>query len=174
YSLLFHANFAAVDIHGGGFLDALRLGGIDSGVTVGESIFLTSRTYNQFEARTRTGIAAVAHELVHVMQYRTLGKSGFVQLYAFGYFVNKNAGMSEFDAYKDEITEKVADKVESALKDFLSNNPGILEKVETGQPLSEEESGKVYGALDEASVQGKFKVGFQFIEGFLVYVPPAI
>ena len=58
------------------------------------------------------------------------------------------------------------------IRGFLRENPDILKRLQTGRPLSAEDVTKVSAALTEAARKGKVRTGFQFIQGFLVYVEP--
>ena len=134
-------------------------------------MFLSSKASREVEQKTITGLTTLAHELVHVLQYRSLGTNNFLKLYTENYELNRAMEMKDREAYEKIIAEDVAFKVDKALQDFLVRKPEIATKLRTGQPLLESELYEVGQALNEVSVQGKFKVGFQFIQGFLVYVP---
>jgi hypothetical protein len=54
----------------------------------------------------------------------------------------------------------------------LSKNPDIVRKLQAGVALSAGDLAQVRSALSDATKNGAFKVGYQFIQGFLVYIPP--
>jgi hypothetical protein len=59
---------------------------------------------------------------------------------------------------------------------FINNvkNLDILVKLQTGQALSASDVERVGSAISQAEKEGKFKKGYQFVQGFLVKVtlPP--
>ncbi len=75
-------------------------------------------------------------------------------------------------AYEKIIQEAVAGQIEAVMKNFLEENPDIAGKLASGQPLDQHDIVTISDALDEAYATGEIKEGFQFIQGFLVYIAP--
>ena len=171
FNAFYDADFSSVDLEKG-FLAHLITDKANATMTFGDTILLTSKDTEELDAKTPDGIATLGHELAHVLQYWVLGNARFLDAYLQQYKYNREAGMSDYKAYRNTIAEDAAWKVESVIRDFLNHDLQILVKLQTGQQLTKEEVNRVQGALVEASKQGKFKFGYQFVQGFLIYIPP--
>jgi hypothetical protein len=68
--------------------------------------------------------------------------------------------------------EEIADRVQGIVQGILDKNTDIASALAFGQELTEGQAQRVIDAFDAASSAGVFKTGYQFIQGFLVYVSP--
>lgn len=82
-------------------------------VTVGPAVFLSSRGWREFNRRSDAGLVLLAHELVHIRQYREQGIFRFLSAYAGEYFVGRLRGLSHRQAYLDISFEKEARRGEA-------------------------------------------------------------
>jgi len=113
----------------------------------------------------------VGHELTHVLQYRHLGGQRFLDGYLQNYAFNRRSGQNHSEAYNDIIVEHVAQKVRGVIRNFLSENPDIAAKLESGEGFSADELSLISSALQTAIDEGKLlEAGFQIIEGMLVRI----
>src|ERR1700730_5556606 len=173
FGAFFGADFSHVDVQTGLIARMVtRIAGSAGGVTIASTISLNPRVAEGYTARNAGSLGLVGHELTHVLQYEVLGVNRFLQAYLQEYNYNRTQGQSDDQAYRNIIQEEVAYRVQGVLDGFLVNHQEIAEKLESGQSLNQEELNLVSNALSEAAKNGEFKTGFQFIQGFLVYVAP--
>jgi hypothetical protein len=69
---------------------------------IGNNIYFNPNSYGEFSL---DDVEMMAHELVHVKQYRVHGMIGFVLDYFTGYLKNRRHGMSPKDAYDNSSME---------------------------------------------------------------------
>jgi RHS repeat-associated protein len=173
FNVLFDSDFSMVDIQSGIVGHVVAAEAHADAVTVGATVFLAKSEDAGYEAGAPGSLALIAHELTHVLQYNVLGVARFLQIYVHDYDQNKVNGMSDYDAYKHLVVEEIADRVQGIAQGILDKNPDIASTLASGQELTEEQAQGVADAFDAASAAGVFKTGYQFVQGFLVYVPPA-
>ena len=70
------------------------------------------------------GIALIAHEVTHCLQYRKYGRVPFQLLYLMHYLANKKRGMSDAQAYEAIPFEIEARQKEREVFDRLNAEPG--------------------------------------------------
>jgi hypothetical protein len=79
--------------------------------------------------------------------------------------------MGESEAYNSTDAESSALVMEKLVRSVLAGNKGIYAKVISGEPLTASERSIVGGAMQDAIYRGKIlRPGFQFVQGYLVYV----
>jgi YD repeat-containing protein len=94
---------------------------IDVGaITLANSIYFAPGQYSA----NLDGIELVAHELTHIKQWRLKGQVGFVSAYLSEYLKNKEAGMSDVDAYANISLEKEAAEYAANIKQAIKNGYG--------------------------------------------------
>ncbi|HEX4965586.1 MAG TPA: DUF4157 domain-containing protein [Thermoanaerobaculia bacterium] len=172
FNSFFHDDFSRVDIHAGllGRFATAIAGGANA-VTLGKDVYLHPDYVRDYRRRNPSGVALVGHELTHVIQFQALGPL-FLRGYFQNYDYNRKQGQSDQQAYENIIQEQIAFKVEDVVKHFLATNPDIAEKLQAGQSLSAGDLEKVSSAVANAFRSGELKSGFQFSQGFLIYVQP--
>jgi RHS repeat-associated protein len=175
FNAFFGADLSTVDVKGGLLGRAATAVAGTQGVTLGENVFLSPNASQGFDQGIRRSVALVGHELTHVLQYRHLGGQRFLDGYLQNYAFNRRSGQAHNEAYEDIIVEEVARKVQGVVFDFLSQNPDIEAKLDSGEAFSASEIALISSALQQAIDEGKLlEQGFQFIQGVLVrvdYVP---
>lgn len=170
FNNFFTHDFSQVDVQTGLTARFVTAAAGAEGVTLGSTIYLSPAAAVDYEQATPSGIALLGHELTHVLQYSYLGTDRFLQGYGQNYVSNRVSGQGDYQAYSNIILETIASRVGTAIEGFLNNNPKIADKIRKGEALNKEETDKVRSALSTAAKNGTFKTGFQFIQGFLVYV----
>lgn len=143
--------------------------GVDA-ITFGSTIYLSQGELDGYLKGSPDGVALIAHETVHTLDYRQLGKAGFLISYA----LESNAGFvktkSMDKSYLDLSFEVRASDVEALVKTFLSKNSDIAAKISKKEPLSKSDMKRVEAyALSKVS-NGTLRHGFQFVNGWLTYV----
>lgn len=89
-------------------------------ITLPNSIYFAPGEYGA----NLDGIELVAHELMHIKQWRLHGQVGFVSAYLSEYLKNRRAGMSESDAYANISFEKQAAEYAANIKKAIRNQYG--------------------------------------------------
>ena len=166
----FGEDFSSVDVHTGFAAKMATTINHPEAATVGEDIFIRPDLVGDYEAETPKGIALLAHELTHVLQYRSHGTVLSIAVLFSQYFNNREAGMNDFNGYNATDAENSALVMERIVKSFLLENKNIYAKILSGEPVTLIESSMISSALDYASYSGELRHGYQFIQGYLVYV----
>ena len=171
FNSFFGADFSNVNVQTDGIVaDAVTSAAGADGVTLGRQIFLSTFGARQYQKRNILGLSLIGHELAHTLQYKTFGVKLFLQIYGSDYAVNRLDGQSDYDAYKNIAFEVNAQIFEGVIRDFLRNNPDIEGKLKNGEALTKQDIDKISSAVNEAANNGQLKTGFQFVQGFLIYV----
>lgn len=137
-----------------------------AGVTLGENVFLSPTGARNFDAGNIEGVALVGHELTHVLQYRHLGGHRFLDAYLQNYAANRRAGQSDREAYRNIVVEHVAFQIRDVIRNFLSDNPDIATKLESGGTFSGSDLALISSALQEAIDEGELlEEGYQINTG---------
>ncbi|HVT58933.1 MAG TPA: RHS repeat-associated core domain-containing protein, partial [Thermoanaerobaculia bacterium] len=171
FNVFFDADFSGVDVQRGFVAHTLASGEVGA-MTIGSTIFLNKDVDASYDAARPASIALIGHELAHVLQYQHLGIRRFLEGYLQNYAYNRAQGQSGFDAYQNIVLEEIARQIQGVLRSFLEQHPEIAAKLASGADFTEAEMKAVSDALAEAASNGTFKYGFQFVQGFLVYVAP--
>ncbi len=171
FNALFDDDFSSVDVHTGisgnmvatSFNNALA-------VTIGEDIYVRHDKAESVELKTTKGIALLAHELNHVLQQRWQGVLSSTLVLAGQFVHGVRSGMSADRAYNSTDAEASSLTAEYVVRKFLENNPGIQDKLTSGEPLTWMDIDLISGAFQDAYNRGLIRNGYQFIEGYLVYI----
>lgn len=100
-----------------------KLAAITAGaMTVDNDIYY--RSASDYNPTTVDGLAAVGHELMHVMQQRIMGVGAFTTKYVGEYLANRAKGMSPQKAYENISFEKAAYKVQELLRERIRQQFG--------------------------------------------------
>jgi hypothetical protein len=84
--------------------------------TSGDDLYFAPGVY---DTTTIEGLALIAHEIAHSVQYKRYGKIKFQLLYLMHYLANKKRGMSDAQAYEEIPFEKEARAKEFAVFRWL-------------------------------------------------------
>lgn len=109
YNAHFGADFSNVSLH---VSEAVARTG-NLGVTFGNHVFLSPKTMREVQAFDRHGIGVLGHELVHVLQYRSLGIPRFLEFYAFDIHAQRHQLIFGVTRHHDALLlEQVANSAE--------------------------------------------------------------
>jgi hypothetical protein len=143
------------------------------GVTIGDTIYLSLEGKAAYTSKSAEGIQLLAHEITHTFDYQRLGIPGFLANYvgiqAFRGFM---ATASQDAAYHSITFERRAYATEGVLRDFLQTDAGkaIVEKLQAGGSISAADRQALDAFLVDKITNGQLRLGFQFVEGELVFV----
>ena len=93
------------------------------GLTLGRWVFLSMATWGELETGSRRARVLLAHELVHVKQYRRLGWMRFLSRYLGEYFAGRRRGLPHRQAYRAISLEREA-RERSGLLDLAPPSQG--------------------------------------------------
>ncbi len=164
----FGADFSSTQL----FLDSRLVPNKNTAIALGNFVFVEpGETSSGVRRRTLEGLALLGHELDHVRFYQIVG-GAFYGAYVGNYLENrfKGEGAGHNEAYLGIVFEELARKTEARVRTFLQQHPDILEKLISGEPLSEADLEAINADVEEHARSGGLKKGLQFIQGFLVYV----
>jgi hypothetical protein len=115
-SVLFDADFTEVRCHRGAFARWLcrRLGA--GAVTLGRHLFFSPGGWRRYREGGARSLALLAHEAVHVLQYRRHGFFGMLTRYGRDYLRGRRAGLSHGEAYRAVGFEQEAFRVEARVR----------------------------------------------------------
>jgi RHS repeat-associated protein len=140
-------------------------------VTLGDKVFLSLDTGQQYKDRTPTAVSIIGHEAIHTFDYDRLG---------FGLFLAEYIGIDGFrgfkqlksidGAYSSISFEVKASAAEASIINFLNSHPEIASKISAGISLNAADKRKIESYVITEATQGRLKLGLQFINGHLVYV----
>ena len=82
-------------------------------------MFFSSAGWRELDRKSEARLLLLAHELVHVRQYRELGFSRFLFLYVEEYFGNRRVGLCHREAYLELSFEKEARNGERVARSLL-------------------------------------------------------
>jgi len=88
-------------------------------VTLGRAMLFSSAGWRELDRKSEAGLLLLAHELVHVRQYRELGFFRFLFLYVAEYLGNRRLGHSHREAYLELSFEKEARNGERVARRLL-------------------------------------------------------
>ncbi len=121
----------AVDFYAGRFSRLLTLVLQIHGITFGRRIFIMpDLIFNDYENRRKLPLELVAHEIVHVLQYKKDGFARFFYKYLSSYWKNLRAEKSwdsaaRQQAYRDIPYEREARKIAAEFVVWNQNNKSI-------------------------------------------------
>jgi hypothetical protein len=124
----------------------------------------------EYSLGTTKGVSTLAHEVVHTFDYRARGVAGFLS--AYGLEANdKFVQTGSLDkAYSELSFEVRANEVQGLVTKFLDQNPDIQAKLAKGEALTKQEAARVTDYSLRQVSKGVLREGFQFVDGYLVYV----
>lgn len=96
-----------------------------SGVTLGSTVLLSASGWRDLERKSDAGLILLAHELVHVRQYREQGFFRFLSAYAGEYLTGRWRGRSHGCAYR-EISYEAQARTGEALALYLLERGAVL------------------------------------------------
>jgi hypothetical protein len=88
-------------------------------VTLGRRVFLSPGGWRRYRQGGASGLALLAHEAVHVLQYRRYGFFGMLARYGRDYLRGRRAGLSHGEAYRAVGFEREAFAVEARVRDAV-------------------------------------------------------
>jgi len=91
-------------------------------VTIGNRVFMAP---GEDPEDYPLGFLLMAHELVHVVQYRNLGFIPFLARYFWDLGRGLMAGKGTFEAYRAVPAEQQAFKIEAEIREWVKKNPEI-------------------------------------------------
>ncbi|MCP4200406.1 MAG: DUF4157 domain-containing protein [bacterium] len=68
-------------------------------VTLGNAVLFSANGWLELDRRSEAGLVLLAHELVHVRQYKELGFFRFLLIYVGEYFAGRIRGLAHRQAY---------------------------------------------------------------------------
>jgi len=93
-----------------------------SAVTLGNMVLFSSTGWLEILRRSDAGLLLLAHELVHIGQYRSHGVVGFLRVYVREYLEGRLRGLSHWQSYRAISFEREARLGESLAAGLLSAN----------------------------------------------------
>jgi RHS repeat-associated protein len=143
------------------------------GVTIGNTVYLSLEGMADYDAKTLEGILLIAHEVVHTFDYQRVGVAGFLADYvgiqSFRGLMDN--GWQDSD-YRNISYERRAYATEAVLREFLQTDAGkaVLGKLQAGGGISDADRNALDAFLVNKLSNGQLRLGFQFVEGKLVFV----
>ena len=102
-------------------------------VTLGEAVLFSRTAWTELERKTDAALLLLAHELVHVEQYRRLGMARFLFSYGGEYLAGRLKGLSHGQAYRDISFEKEARQGELFARRLLDTGALLRGVPESGR-----------------------------------------
>ena len=96
-----------------------------SALTLGSAVLFSSSGWREVDRRSDEGLVLLAHELVHVRQYRERGFLRFLWEYGSEYLAGRFKGRSHLQAYRGLSFEQEARRGEEVARRLLRSN-GLL------------------------------------------------
>lgn len=92
-----------------------------SAVTVGSAVLFSSSGWRELSRKSDAGLVLLAHELVHVRQYRERGPFRFLWAYGREYLAGRWRGLSHQGAYRAISFEEEARRGEAVARHLLKH-----------------------------------------------------
>ncbi len=148
--LFFRCDLGAVRLHAGGGARAVARGLGAAAVTFGERVLFSAGAWPAVARREPRGVALVAHEVVHVLQYRRLGWWRMLLSYVGGYLAGRVQGRTHAASYRRLPAEREAFARGRALAELLAGQPALAAAVLRGGALTAAQRVAVARAGDAA------------------------
>jgi hypothetical protein len=90
--------------------------------TLGPAVLFSSSGWKELDRKSEVGLILLAHELVHIRQYRKLGWLRFLWAYGVEYFAGRLQGLSHRQAYRAISFEREARRGEAVARSLLDHD----------------------------------------------------
>jgi len=157
----FREDFGRVVVHRGGFYRLLTRWLRVRGVTLGNHVYIAPGVdVDDYPF----GFLLLAHEVVHVLQYRRQGFSRFLARYGREFFRGIFSGKAPIEAYREVAAEVEAFAVEAGIRELLKGCPRIGEVLKREDLRAGEKIEKLKAALETGKFP-EFPVGTSLRNG---------